>query len=74
MNGFAKFLVTAGVVLLAIILFAAVVGVREQSGSKTPGILGLIIFAGAFGAIKAIWKKDDKSDKKNDDDTSILQK
>lgn len=57
MSGIAKTLVTVGVVVLAIILFAAVVGVRDESGHNTPGILGLIVFAGAFGAIKAIWKR-----------------
>ena len=74
MSGIAKTLVTVGVVVLAIILFAAVVGVRDESGHNTPGILGLIVFAGAFGAIKAIWKKDKESDDKNDNNTSILQK
>ena len=75
MNNFAKTLVTAGVILLAIILFAAVVGTRESAGHKTPGILGLIVFAGAFGAVKAICKTDKKSDNdNNNDNTSVLQK
>ena len=76
MNNIVKVLVTVVVILLAITLFAAVVGTRESSGHKTPGILGIIVFAGTFGAIKAIWKKDKKSDddSKNKDNTSILQK
>ncbi len=74
MNGFAKILVTVGVVALAVILFAVVVVVREESGYKTSGILGMVVFAAVFGAIKAIWKKDKQSDDKNENDTSILQK
>lgn len=74
MSSITKFLVTVGVIFIAIILFAAIVGIRGESGHKTPGMLGLIVFVGAFGAIKAIWKKDKQPDDKNDNDTSILQK
>lgn len=72
MSKTAKILVTICIVFVFFILFGAVVGVRESSGQKTPGILGLILFAALYGAIKAVWKS-----KKNDDnnsDSSMLQK
>lgn len=76
MSKFAKVLVTIGAIFVFIILFAAVVGTREAGGHKTPGILGLILFAAVFGAVKAIWKKpkDNNGDNKKPNDTSILQK
>jgi phosphotransferase system glucose/maltose/N-acetylglucosamine-specific IIC component len=43
--------------LFPICLFAAIVGIRGEAGHKTPGILGLVVFAGMVGALKAIWKK-----------------
>lgn len=74
MNYFAKVIVTVGVVFVFIILFAFVVSVGEPSNGGTPGILGLILMGAVIGAVRAIWKKDKKSDDTHDDNTSILQK
>jgi hypothetical protein len=71
MNKVSKILVTLGVVFIFFILFAAIVGIRGEAGHKTPGILGLVVFAGMVGALKAIWKKPQKDDNENND--SILQ-
>ncbi|MCQ2960598.1 MAG: hypothetical protein MJ198_10510 [Bacteroidales bacterium] len=57
MSRLAKIVVTILVVMVFIVLFAAIDGVRQSSGAHTPGILGLIVFAGMIGAIRAIWKK-----------------
>lgn len=69
MNKLSKIIITVVSIVIFIILFAIVTGVRTDSGHSTPGILGIILFAGVVGAVKAIWKKDNK-----DDDDSILQK
>lgn len=68
MNKTAKILVTICIVLVFFLLFAAIVGI---SGHKTPGFLGLILFAAVLGAIRAIWKSKKKDD---DSDSSMLQK
>ena len=73
MSKFTKIIVTVVVCILFFGIFAVIVGVRESSGHSTPGILGLILFAGLIGAIRAIWKKGDNSNNDNDT-TSILQK
>lgn len=70
MNTFAKILVTAVVLFLFFLLFGAVVG---MSGGKSPGILGLVFFAGLIGALHAIWKKP-KKEKDDNNDESMLQK
>jgi hypothetical protein len=57
MSKVSKILVTLGVVLVFIILFAVIGAVRGEAGHRTPGILGLIVFAGMVGALRAIWKK-----------------
>ena len=72
MSKLAKILVTVVVLFLFFLLFSAVVGTRTDSGHNTPGIFGLILFAGVIGAIRAIWKKD--SENNNDSDNSTLQK
>jgi quinol-cytochrome oxidoreductase complex cytochrome b subunit len=55
-----KILVTIIAIAIFIVLFAVVVGVRGDNGNSTPGIIGLILFAGLFFALKAVWKKNDK--------------
>jgi hypothetical protein len=72
MNKVSKILVTLGIVFIFFVLFAAIVGIRGEAGHKTPGILGLVVFAGMVGALKAIWKKN-KSEG-NENNNSILQK
>ena len=72
MNKVSKILVTLGVVLVFLVLFTVIVGVRGETGHKTPGILGLVVFAGMVGALKAIWKKN--KNEGNENNNSILQK
>ena len=76
MNKTAKVVVTIIVVFAFFLLFALVNAGREASGHSTPGILGLILLAGAYGAIKAIWKsgKGKSKDNSNDYPDSMLQK
>lgn len=74
MSKAAKILVTIIVIVVFIVLFAAITGSRQDAGASTPGMLGLVVFAGLIGAITAIWKKGG-DDKNNDDDNkSVLQK
>ena len=72
MSKVSKILVTLGVVFVFFILFAGVVGIRGGAGHRTPGFLGLIVFAGMVGALKAIWKKSKTEEEGNNN--SILQK
>ncbi len=63
MNKFSKIVITAVIIFVFIVLFGALTGIRGDAGQTTPGIFGLILFAGMFGAIKAVWKKgNDKGD------------
>lgn len=73
MSSLAKTLVTIGILVVFFLLFGVIVG-SSQSGR--PGIIGLILFAGLIGALRAIWKKpkESDSDNGNSDNTSILQK
>jgi hypothetical protein len=52
----AKVLSTIGVFLLFMLIYVPIAGSRADAGLG-PGILGLILFAGLIGAIRAIWKK-----------------
>lgn len=57
MNKASKILVTIVVIIVFIILFAIISAIRMERGNHTPGIMGLIVFAGMIGALTAIWKK-----------------
>ena len=70
MDKLGKIIVTVVVIVICFIIFGVIVGVRSDNGAATPGILGLAVFAGAIAAVRAIWKKDDK-DKKEDNDVDI---
>ncbi|MBJ2187273.1 MAG: hypothetical protein JFR41_01385 [Muribaculaceae bacterium] len=72
MSKTAKYLMTALVVFLFTVIFGAIAGASSDAG-RTPGILGLIAFAGLIGAIRAIWKSKPTENKK-DTDSSALQK
>lgn len=74
MSQLSKIVVTIVVVLLFFLLFGAIVGMRGDAGHSTPGIFGLIVFAGLIGALRAIWKKPKDENKKDDNNSSILQK
>lgn len=71
MSKTAKYLVTALVIFIFIIIFAAIAGVRSDAGNSTPGIFGLLVFAGLIGAIRAIWKSESHEDNNNSDSTSL---
>ncbi|MCM1142802.1 MAG: hypothetical protein NC453_29900 [Muribaculum sp.] len=73
MSKTAKYLVTVLVIFLFIIIFAAIVGVRSDAGNSTPGIFGLLVFAGLIGALRAIWKSKSPDDN-NDSDSTALHK
>lgn len=75
MSKLSKIIVTALVIIVYLIIFTAIIATRSSAGQKGPGILGLLLFAGVVGAIKAIWKKDkDHNDHdKEGTGTSILQ-
>ena len=51
MNKSAKVLSTIVVVVVFIILFAVLVGLRESKGHSTPGIIGAILLIGAITGI-----------------------
>ncbi len=75
MSKTAKIVVTIIVVLVFLFLFALMTALRNASGNHTPGILGLILFAATYGAIRAIWKSGkDKRKNNNDYPDSMLQK
>lgn len=71
MTKVSKIVVTIVIIIAFMVIFGIIVGVRGDNGNSTPGILGLIVFAGMIGAIRAVWKKDD-NDKNND--SAMLQK
>ena len=71
MSKLAKVLVTAVILVIFIAIFAVITGVRGDAGHSTPGIFGLLVFAGMIGAIRAVWKSGDED--KKDDISSILQ-
>ena len=73
MNKITKVLITIGIVFLFVIIFGAIAGVMSDAG-RTPGILGLIALGALIGALRAIWKKTNDNDNKDDNNTSVLQK
>ena len=76
MDKFTKILVTLVVVGLFIVFFAVFTAAGASEGRHTPGIIGLVLFAGLIGALRAIWKKkgNKTNNDKNDDNNSVLQK
>lgn len=55
-----KVIITLIAILIFIIIFVVISTAKAASDIKTPfTILGLIIFGGFLGAMKAIWKNDD---------------
>ena len=73
MSKLSKVLVTIGIIIGFLFVFAFLVYSRRQGGHSTPGILGLILFAGMIAGINAVWKKtndDDDNDNHQLDKTS----
>ena len=71
MSKLAKFLVTVVIIVIFIVIFAVITTIRKEAGHSTPGIFGLLAFAGMIGGIKAVWKN--REEDKKDDNSSILQ-
>ena len=65
MSKVSKVIVTIVIIVIFVFLYAIIFGVRSETGNRTPGILGLVVFAGMIGAIRAVWKKDKKEDEDN---------
>jgi len=70
MSKAAKVLVTIGILMAFFLLFGAIVG---SSDSGRPGFIGLILFVGVIGGIRAIWKTP-KQTNESDKNDSTLQK
>lgn len=64
MSKVSKAIVTIVIIVIFVFLYAIIFGVRSEAG-RPPGILGLVLFAGMIGAIRAVWKKDKKEDEDN---------
>lgn len=58
MSKLAKVLITMVIIVVFIIIFGAIAGITSDAGS-TPGILGLVVFAGMIAAVRAVWKSED---------------
>lgn len=56
MNRTSKIVSTVVVIIVALALFVPIAGIASDAG-ETVGVLGIIIVAGAWAGIKAIWKK-----------------
>jgi hypothetical protein len=52
-----KIIITVISVIVLFILTAVISGLRQEAGFSTPGFLGIILFAGFLGGMRAIWKK-----------------
>lgn len=52
-----KILITVIAIVIFIVLFAVLNGVRGEAGYSTPGIFGLVLLAALIGALRAVWKK-----------------
>lgn len=74
MSQLSKIIVTIVAIIIFFLLSAAVTGMRSEAGHSTPGILGVILLVGLIGALRAIWKKPKDEDKKDDNNSSVLQK
>ena len=70
MSKAAKVVVTTVILFVFFLLFGAIVGSSDGGG---PGILGLILFVGVIGGIRAIWRSP-KQTNESDKNDSILQK
>ncbi len=63
MNKLSKIIVTIVIMVIFFVFFSLIVVSRQNEGHQTPGYLGIILFAGMVGAIRAIWKKESNNNK-----------
>lgn len=57
-----KVLVTVISIVIFIVLYAALVAVRGETGHSTPGIIGLVLLGGLIVALREVWKKSDDNE------------
>jgi hypothetical protein len=75
MNKTAKIIISVVAVFVVLMIFAAMAGAASDAGGHVPGIIGLILFGGLYGGLKAMWKDDKKKGEDDKDkNNSILQK
>lgn len=55
LKNMSKIIVTIGILIAFFFLFGIIVFVNKDGG--TPGLLGLILFAGLIAGLRAVWKK-----------------
>ena len=67
-----KVIVTIGIIIGFIFLFGVIVA--SNKGSGTPGLLGLILFAGMIAGIRAVWKKPSIKNEISETDKHQLEK
>ena len=75
MNRTAKIIISVVAVFVVFVFFTAMAGAASDAGGHVPGIIGLILFGGLYGGLKAMWKEEKKKDEDgNKNNNSILQK
>lgn len=67
-----KIIVTIGILIVFFFLFGVIVYANEGSGS--PGIIGLILFAGLIAGLRAVWKKPTAKNETSETDKHQLDK
>jgi membrane associated rhomboid family serine protease len=72
MNILSKVIVSIIASLIVFVIFGLLAGIASSNGGHISGIIGLILLGGLFFGLKAIWKKPQNKENKNN--TSILQK
>ena len=58
-----KIIITIISIVVFLFLFAILISIRQANGFRTPGMLGLILFAALIGAIRAVWHNPDNDTK-----------
>lgn len=67
-----KIIVTIGILVAFFTLFGIIVFVNKDGG--TPGLLGLILFAGLIAGLRAVWKKSEVKNEITEIDKHQLDK
>ncbi|HMT75148.1 MAG TPA: hypothetical protein PKA77_13835 [Chitinophagaceae bacterium] len=61
-----KTVVIVGIIIVGLILMGLNMGLRESSGHKTPGPLGIVLVVGIIAAIRAVSKYKPEEETKKD--------
>lgn len=67
-----KIIVTIGILIIFFFLFGIIVYANQDGG--TPGLLGLILFAGLIAGLRAVWKKNESKNEITKTDKHELDK